>query len=417
MTQASKLLITGAAVALMCGAASTTTRAADLGKGGANDLEDRVAELEATAARKGNRAVTLQVSGQVNRALLIWDDGTDSDAYVVDPDSDGSRFRFTGEAKIKPGWSAGYIMEMNVVDSASNRVSQLDDEGLNESNGFSIRQNAFYIESEQLGRVTLGQASQPTDGINEIDIVATYATVSKTHYAGNFLVRTHDGDLTAGDANGVRWQDVLGAIGGTQEDIIRYDSPSIYGFIVSASWGDNDIWDASLRFAKEWNSIKLAAGIGYLKDNRDEAGFNIDSQLSGSASAIHVPSGLFATVAAGRRTFDDDSPDATNWYVKGGISKNWTGYGATTLFADYAHFNDFGVGARRDIDGSGIGSLDTITGSESNVFGFGIVQGFDSAALNIYAVAQFYDTDIEANIGDVNSDDHFALILGSHIKF
>ena len=52
--------------------------AADLGGGCCADLEERVAELEATTARKGNRVVSLQVYGQVNKALLIWDDGEDS---------------------------------------------------------------------------------------------------------------------------------------------------------------------------------------------------------------------------------------------------------------------------------------------------------------------------------------------------
>ena len=44
--------------------------AADLGGSCCADLEERVAELEATSVRKGNRNVSLQVYGQVNRALL-----------------------------------------------------------------------------------------------------------------------------------------------------------------------------------------------------------------------------------------------------------------------------------------------------------------------------------------------------------
>ena len=99
---------TAAAAALLLGAGlGGQAQAADLGGGCCGDLEERVAELEATTARKGNRVVSLEISGQVNKALLIWDDGVDSDAYIVDPDSDGSRFRFTGKAQLKPGWSAG----------------------------------------------------------------------------------------------------------------------------------------------------------------------------------------------------------------------------------------------------------------------------------------------------------------------
>jgi hypothetical protein len=413
----------------MCGAVSAKGYAADLGGGCCGDLEERVAELEATTARKGNRVVSLEISGQVNRALLIWDDGDNSDAYVVDPDSDGSRFRFVGKAQLKPGWSAGYIIELTTVDSASNFVSQIDDEGKNESQGISIRQNGLFVDSERLGRLTIGQVSQPTDGINEIDVVGTYTTVAKTHYAGNFFVNTIGGGDDFDATNGVRWGNILGAIGGGQEDIVRYDSPSIYGFIFSAAWGDNDVWDVALHFEKQFNSVKIVGGIGYLDDQRDNVfGNDADghsqngNQLSGSISAMHVPTGVFATFAAGHREFDDDDlSDADNWYVKGGISRNWFGYGATTLFVDYAHFEGFGEGQAFNFDGATAGTIETLTSSEANVWGFGVVQSFDSAALNIYALAQFFDADLEAFDGDVvrnvDPEDHMAIVIGSHIKF
>ena len=43
-----------------------SARAADLGGDCCADLEERVAELEATTARKGNRRVSLTISGQVS---------------------------------------------------------------------------------------------------------------------------------------------------------------------------------------------------------------------------------------------------------------------------------------------------------------------------------------------------------------
>lgn len=61
-----------------------SAKAADLGGDCCADLEERVAELEATTARKGNRRVSLIVSGQVNRAVMFWDDGLDAGIYSVD---------------------------------------------------------------------------------------------------------------------------------------------------------------------------------------------------------------------------------------------------------------------------------------------------------------------------------------------
>ncbi|MFN3624381.1 MAG: hypothetical protein ACK4TP_10000, partial [Hyphomicrobium sp.] len=46
---------------------SMSAQAADLGGDCCADLEERVAELEATTARKGNRKVKLTVYGKVNQ--------------------------------------------------------------------------------------------------------------------------------------------------------------------------------------------------------------------------------------------------------------------------------------------------------------------------------------------------------------
>ena len=57
------------------GVAMPSAKAADLGGDCCADLEERVAELEATTARKGNRRMSLTVSGQVTRSILYWNDG------------------------------------------------------------------------------------------------------------------------------------------------------------------------------------------------------------------------------------------------------------------------------------------------------------------------------------------------------
>src|SRR5262245_13890433 len=49
--------------------------AADLTGSCCGDLEERIAELEATTASKGNRKMSLTISGQIHRVVLWWDDG------------------------------------------------------------------------------------------------------------------------------------------------------------------------------------------------------------------------------------------------------------------------------------------------------------------------------------------------------
>ena len=58
-------------------------KAADLGGDCCADLEDRVAELEATTVRKGNKKVSVQIYGKVNYATEFWNDGHEQNTYVV----------------------------------------------------------------------------------------------------------------------------------------------------------------------------------------------------------------------------------------------------------------------------------------------------------------------------------------------
>ncbi len=64
-----------AAAGLLAGTFATSASAADLGGNCCADLEERIAELEATTARKGNRKVSLTVTGWVSSQLYWFDSG------------------------------------------------------------------------------------------------------------------------------------------------------------------------------------------------------------------------------------------------------------------------------------------------------------------------------------------------------
>src|SRR6186997_3591158 len=105
----------GAGATLLIGAlggAPLPAKAADLGGDCCSDLEERVAELEATTVRKGNKKVSVTLYGQVNRAVLFWDDHVESNTYAVDNNYESSRFGVKGSAKIGGDWSGGYRLEV-----------------------------------------------------------------------------------------------------------------------------------------------------------------------------------------------------------------------------------------------------------------------------------------------------------------
>src|SRR6476620_5397275 len=95
---------------------SVSAKAADLGGNCCADLEERVAELEATTARKGNRKVSLTVSGHVNENIVFWDDGGERNVYAGQTNMGAqSRFRFVGSAKVTAEVKAGYLLEVGIA--------------------------------------------------------------------------------------------------------------------------------------------------------------------------------------------------------------------------------------------------------------------------------------------------------------
>lgn len=325
-------LLAAAAVLALAGPVS----AADLGGNCCADLEERVAELEATVAKKGNRKLTLTVSGQVSRSILFLD-GTDN-RLMGDNFNSPSRFTFAGSAKISPHISAGYLIEIAVGSPDDQLVAGSLDQ-------LTVRHNALWIETA-VGKTWLGHTSTATDSIVEIN------TVDVVNLAALPIAS---------------W---TGFDGGRQQ-VLKHESPAFGGFTVAAAWSDgattSEAWDVALRYAGEFNGIRLAAGIGHADNG---AGVN---RLSGSASVMHVASGIFLTGQAGRIDGGAKIMGGT-----GGISKNWSGFGATTIFAEYSKGDDV-TATVAPLGLVGIGPIPELT-----VMGFGIVQTFDAAALDVF---------------------------------
>src|SRR5262245_39611327 len=302
-------------------------KAADLGGDCCADLEERVAELEATTARKGNRKVSLTISGQVTTGVLAWDDGKDSDVYVVDNTNAGATFFvLSGNAKVNPNVTAGFDLAVSILTGArSNQVSQADDDGgaAGDSTLALIRAN-WYLDHKQLGRLTVGRINTASAGVVGLDLggISVVSNANVGYWNAGF------------DAGGTTWGALMG--GGTvfgaglsRANAVSYTSPTVGGFSVAAAWGEDDLWDVALRYAGEMGGFRLAAAIAYADNVGGLGEFSPDtagsgnreiSQIKGSASLLHVNSGLF--IQGTYLTQDNDqkgSDDTTLWQVQGGI--------------------------------------------------------------------------------------------------
>ena len=354
---------------------SVSAKAADLGGNCCADLEERVAELEATTARKGNRKVSLQIYGQVSEAIVFWNDGGESNVYVSENNTIQNRLGFQGNAKINSDWTAGFKLELQIRAYRSSAQSQL---ALGSTNNVQIpvyntlsvalREANWYLSSATYGRITVGRTLDSSVGTGSINLVSPdgFSGPNGPGFAnGGFFLRragtTGNGGLSARTWQTSAWiNNGDGPLpydyAGTKAQV-KYTSPFFLGhtkssgFQFSADWGGDDAWATALRYAEEFGSVRFAAGIGYGNYTAPDRGFcstgaagNIagaptfsttpgnDLGSTGdcdavqmSASALHTPTGLY--VSGGYSQLNDrlaaESLLArTNGNQEGGSGKN-----------------------------------------------------------------------------------------------
>jgi hypothetical protein len=465
------------------GVAMPSAKAADLGGDCCADLEERVAELEATTARKGNRKMGLTITGQVHRVILWWDDGQSRDTYYgLDNTNSSSRFSLLGEAKVTPNVKMGFEIMIEIeAGGTSSKINQFDEDGkvgtqINGVGAASFNANnvdayfgdarrvAWWIEDKNLGRMTVGRY-ESAGAITTIDLagIGQAASASMVLVNGGMLLRGPSGQYYAMNLGALT--DPAANQGRTE--LLRYDSPSLMGFIASASIAEaGDYWGVMLRYAGEFSGFRIAAGIGYedVTDRQTSAAANSVLGLPGAGptdlfvpepevkawgaglSVMHVPSGLFAQghyMAAdfscegnsasvsqywGQTT--DCRKDATQWLIQAGIAKNWFGLGNTAIYGEWGT-ND-GWGAADTLAGRSFSNA-TIPGSVAvagvvdtsmDVWGVGIVQQVDAAASTLYLVYRHFSPEVTCAAACVSGggrgldvEDQQFIMGGAVVKF
>jgi hypothetical protein len=186
---------------------------------------------------------------------------------------------------------------------------------------------------------------------------------------------------------------------------------------VSGGWGEDDFWDVAARYAGEWAGFKVAASAAYTQwtpDFRGPTGLanNIDNTdyFQAGLYVEHIPSGVFGYGAYGRIQTDgvtnavagigcsggflapacagtggNNIKDGDTYYVKGGLRRRWHPLGHTVMYGEYGRYDDSMSDA---LINWGIDS------SETTVWGLGVVQEIDSAAMSMWLSYRHVDTDL-----------------------
>jgi hypothetical protein len=411
LKSASRVALVAVASVMVSGLAA---QAADLGGNCCADLEERVAELEATTARKGNRKVSLTVYGQVNEAVMFWNDGQEKNAYVVTNNAARTRFGFRGDAKVTSDVSLGYNLEIGSRYANSQTRGQTaplagggnnaNPAGLSAPGPLDIRQQFWYVDSKSLGRVSVGKQNAATESITEINLANVNATAFDLNNTnGGFLLR-NSGVKLSGLSYSMLQSPQGGSIDGDRSNVVKYTSPTFAGFIASAAWGEDDRKDVALRYAGEFSGFRLAAGIGYQIQNdfnptADGGGLCANpggapaqgaqgaltaqatisntncSVLGMSASVMHVPTGIYLTggystskdknlaaLAAANVSYTAAGAPVANPYggtvqdknkffhLQAGIEQKWFSLGKSTVYGEYLK-SDIGNGLNAAVGG------------------------------------------------------------------
>jgi predicted porin len=393
----------------------TSAQAADLGGNCCADLEERIAELEATSARKGNRKVSLKIYGQVNQAIGWWDDGIETNVYNFTNDTSRTRFGFKGKAKISSDLFAEYRIEVGVRAAGQQGLSATNVVG---NSGLDLRHAYWALGSKTYGKVSVGQTSMAHDGIkqNQTARIGHFANNDIFDFPSDFLINS-----TAGASLG-RWDSNIqnrepGE--GSRGNLVRYDTPTLAGFKASAHWGEDDIWGVALKYAGKVGAFKVKAGIGYgeitLRDEEctESAAATVKTRCQEygmSASAMHKPTGLFLTGAYGVRMDEQresfgGSDENTHWLVQGGIEQKWNHLGPTTIFGGYQDRE-----AGRNTAGDNAFDVE--------MFEVGLNQYLSAAAMDLYLHYKHYEADVTTPAGAaIDAHDFQTVIGGARIKF
>ena len=361
-------------------------------------------------------AMEFKVSGQLDRAFTVADNGNETDYASVDNIGSNSRFRFTGNEKMANGMNVGFIYEMSVVQFGSTEF----DIGKNSGGGdvnLDTRKIDIYLEGD-FGKVSFGKGDGAGYYANMMDYSETL------YFGGGAWYTLYSSGISFVDDNGNKLyrigetNGVFNAVG--RQERIRYDSPSIGGLVLSTSLDNGNAYELAARYHVDLPGAKLATGLSWVDTNdlNIEASptngqpltpgseFKAKQVLSASASLL-LDGGLNFTVSYGN--------DKTDAMANAGQA-NQEGFDATNLFGQVgyltgAHHFAVNYGETKDL---------IVEGTKGSQIGLAYVYDW-SSAVRLFSSYHLYSLDLPSSVktaegwGDAN--DISQLYAGIRVAF
>jgi hypothetical protein len=297
MTKLNKALMASTAIAFACGLAMPAS------------AQDPSAAPGVVASQK---KVKLKLYGQVTRQMGFVGDGESVTFKQGENGNTGTRMGIVGSGKVTNDINLKTVLEYSVSSGANGGGTQFVNEG--GSAGFSVRKLDVILSSKKFGAVWMGRGEGSTDGTSEVDLsgMASARLGGTAQYPVSSFILMDKNSSAVPQAVATVGRFFNSFDGTSRQNRIRYDTPTFFGFMASASLIDKHNVDASLNYEGKIAGTQIAGAVGYCHTKGTESSGSsacfANSYTAGTVSGIDqvngsisvkLPIGLGATFSGG----------------------------------------------------------------------------------------------------------------------
>jgi hypothetical protein len=282
------------------------------------------------------------ISGALNRSMQYVDNGQANDWTNTDGGTDNSRLRILVSGQLTESIKVGGTWEANLPTSnkqGSTTVTGASKQGAVVQGGddgtFGFRKNEIKFSHAVLGTVTIGQGSTSSDNKKSLD--STVNNNAGMSHGGGVAIYDETANAITANIGSKQFSSYFGG----RQDRIRYDAPSVAGFGLSASMGNNNFYDVGLTYGASFGDVQVAAS-GQVQHNNGGAAENYGGSLAlkhsgGLSASAHYG----AESGSGQPTTGVTEINGSAWGVEAGYTtSSMSNLGATSFSLIYTEAED-----------------------------------------------------------------------------
>jgi len=235
---------------------------------------------------------SVSVSGHVNRAVVVSDNGESTTIGQIDNSSvSGSRFRVVSSAK-SAAMTIGATIELGVQGDGS--ASTHNDTS---TTSISLR-HSFVSASNSMGTLSFGHTGAADNDLTSMKLNGTSEAgfYDDSVIAGEEL---HVSGNTGTAGSGVTVSDILVDSISSRSSVVKYQTPTMGGFTGIVGYSHQDHGSARLTYAADYDGTNVRATGGW--GSRGAASIN---SVWGGSMAVSLANGLNGSLAYSQRNLN-----------------------------------------------------------------------------------------------------------------